>query len=139
MQVSTSNSGRAAGVVEADAVGRQRRHAERVGEADERRVVARLVAAQVPLQLDVDAAAAEDADETIEQAADAVPPRVEHRAPGERDETGGAAVELVERQRSLALGRAQLHARDELAEIPVPVRVFAEDGQQEKLEVRSEN
>ena len=74
--------------VEADAVGRQRRHAERRRQADERLVVALLVAAKVPLQLDVDAAAAEDADQPIEQAADAVAAAVERGAPGERDQPG---------------------------------------------------
>jgi hypothetical protein len=88
----------------------------------------------VPLQLDIDAAAAEDADEAIEEAADAVPPRVEHRAPGERDQTGGAAVELVERQRPLAFGRAQLHARDQLAEVPVAFGAFAQHRQRKLLD-----
>ena len=105
MQVRTSNSGRAAGV-EADAVGRQRRHAERRGQADERLVVALLVAAEMPLQLDVHAVAAEDADQAIEQAADAVPPAVERRAAGKRDEPGGAAVQLLERQRPRLSARA---------------------------------
>ena len=84
----------------------------------------------MPLQLDVDAVAAEDADEAIEQAADAVPPAVERRAAGQRDEPGGAAVQLLERQRAFAFRRAQLHARDEPAEVPVPVRAFAEDGEE---------
>ena len=97
---------------EADAVGRDGRHAERRRQADERVVVALFVAPQMPLQLDVHAVAAEDADEAIEQAADAVPAAVERGAAGERDEAGGAAVELLERQRAFAFRRAQLHARD---------------------------
>ena len=88
---------------EADAVGRDRRHAERRRQADERLVVALFVAAEMPLQLDVDAIAAEDADEAIEQAADAVAPAVERGAAGERDEAGRAAVELLERRARLRL------------------------------------
>jgi hypothetical protein len=38
-------------------------------------------------------------------------------------------VELVERQRPLALGRAQLHACDEPAEVPVSLARFDEHGQ----------
>ena len=45
--------------------------------------------------------AAEEADETIEQAAHAVLLRIEHRPPGQRDEPGGEAVELLDRQRAL--------------------------------------
>ena len=86
---------------EADAVGRERRHAEGRRQADERLGVALLVATEMALQLDVHAVAAEHADEAIEQAADAVPPAVERRAAGQRDEPGGAAVELVERQRAI--------------------------------------
>ena len=114
---------------EAHAVGGDRRHAERAGEARERVVVARLVAAQMALQLHVHVAAAEDADQAIEQPADAVAAAVERRAAGERDQTRRAAVELVERQRAFAFRRAQLHARHEAAEIAVPVRTFAQDGE----------
>ena len=86
----------------------------------------------MPLQLDVRAIAAEDADEAIEQAADAEPARVERRAAGQRDEAGGGAVEIVERQRALAFRRAQLHAGDQAAEIAIALRAFAEDGQATK-------
>ena len=58
---------------EADAAGRDERHAKRLGEADQRLVVVFLIALQVPLQLDVGIAAAERADDAIEQAADAEP------------------------------------------------------------------
>ena len=116
---------------ETDAVGGHRRHAERRREADERIVVALFLAAIVALQLDVDAIAPEDADEAIEQPADAVPPAVERAAPGERDEAAAAAVELFERQRTFALWRAHFHARHQPAKVAVAVRAFAEDGQQE--------
>ena len=101
----------------ADAAGRDERHAKRLGEADERLVVVFLIALQVPLQLDVGIAAAERADDAIEQAADAEPLGAEQRAAGHGDEAGGEAVELVDRQRALAFRRAQLHLRQQAAEI----------------------
>ena len=66
----------------------------------------------------------------IEQAADAVPPAVERRAAGERDEAARAAVQLLERERALAFRRAQLHARDQPAEIPVALGGFARGREQ---------
>ena len=88
---------------EADAVGGDGGHAKRRRQRHERGGVGFFVAPEVPLQLDVDAVAAEDADQAIEQAADAVAPAVERRAAGERDEPARAAVEVVERQRAFAL------------------------------------
>ena len=130
----TSNSGRSAGVAKRTplvaSVG-TRNAAARLTSAC---VVALLVAAEMPLQLDVDAVAAEDADQAIEQAADAVAPAVERRAAGERDEPAGAAVELLERQRAFAFRRAQLHARDQPAEVPVALRLSQRTGRR-KLEV----
>ena len=104
---------------EADAVGDDGRHAERGGERDERGGVGFFIAAEMALQLEIDVAAAEDADEAIEQPAHAVAPPVERGAPREHDEPARAAVELLERQRALALRRAQLHPRDQPAEISV--------------------
>ena len=71
---------------EPDAAGGDDRHVKRRRELDERPVVGFLVAAQMPLQLDVHVVAAEHADEAIEQAADAVAAAVERRAADERDE-----------------------------------------------------
>ena len=71
------------------------------------------------LQLDAHVAAPEQTDQPIEQAADAVMARIEQRPARERDEAGGEAVELLERERAFALWRAHLHARDEAAEILV--------------------
>ena len=89
---------------EPHAVGGDDRHAKRAGQLGQRLVVG------IPRRA-ADAAAArrstlvatEETDEPIEQAADAVMPRVEQRPAGQRDEPGGEAVELVERQRALAL------------------------------------
>ena len=85
----------------------------------------------MPLQLDVDAAAAEQADQPIEQAADAVPRPSSAARPASATRPRGAAVELVERQRALAFRRAQLHARDQPAEIAIALGAFAEHGQHE--------
>jgi hypothetical protein len=52
------------------------------------------------LQLHVHAIAAEETDQPIEHAADAVSPRVEDRTAGKRDEPGRDAVELVDRERA---------------------------------------
>ena len=132
--MSTSNSGRAAGVAKRTPL---------VASVGTRNAAARLTSASLSRSSSrrkcrcsstYTPIAAEDADEAIEQAADAVPPAVERRAAGERDEPGGAAVELLERQRAFAFRRAQLHARDQPAEIPVALRAFAEDGQHEELE-----
>ena len=54
-------------------------NAERLRQLRQRRVVLFLVAEEMTLQLDVRRCAAEQADEAIEQAADAVLPRVEER------------------------------------------------------------
>ncbi len=115
---------------EADAAGGDDRHPERRGHRGKRLVVGLLVAAGMPLQLDVRAIAAEETDEAIEQAADAEAARVERRAARQRDEAGGEAVELLERERALAFRRAQFHAGDEAAEIPIALLVLAEDGKQ---------
>jgi hypothetical protein len=102
---------------ERDAAGRQQRHAKRLGETDQRIVVVFLVAVQVALQLDVGIAAAERADDAIEEAADAEPFGAEQRAAGHGDEAGGEAVELMNRQRALAFRRAELHLREQTTQI----------------------
>ena len=84
--VRTSKSGRSSGVAKRTPPVAIDRHAERFGQADERVVVVFLIAAQVPLQLDIDLAAPEQADEPIEQAADAEALGEQQRPPRERDE-----------------------------------------------------
>jgi hypothetical protein len=81
------------------------------------------------LQLDVDALAAEEADETIDHAADAVALGVERLAAGERDEAARPAIEVLERERALAFRRAELHLRHQTAQIPVAIGVFAQHRQ----------
>ena len=104
MQVRTSNSGRSAGVANraplVAMIGTRNASASR----DERLVVGFLVAAVMPLHFDIRAIASEQADDPIEQAADAESMRVERGATDERDEPAGHAVECVDRQRTFAFG-----------------------------------
>ena len=86
-------------------------------EIAQRVIVGLFIAQQMALQLDADIRRAEGPDQTIDQAADAVARPVDDRAAGQRDEPADRAVELVERERALALGRRQLHARHEPAQI----------------------
>ena len=131
MQVRTSKSGRSAGGGETDAVGR---------DVGTRNADARLTSASLSRSSSrrrwrcsstYTPSRPNRPTSAIEQAADAVPLAVERRAAGQRDQPGGAAVQLLERQRALAFRRAQLHARDQPAEIAIPVLAFAEDGKQE--------
>src|SRR5439155_4019059 len=86
---------------------------------------------EMPLQFDVYVAAAEQADETIEEAADAIPLCLQRRPAGERNEAVRRAFQFVERQRAFAFRRAHLHARDEATELALAVLRFAEDGKHE--------
>jgi hypothetical protein len=104
---------------------------ERGGEIAQRVVVGLFVAPQMALQLEIRVRAAEDANEAIDEAADAEARAVHHRAAAERDEAGRLPVQLVERQHALALGGAQLHHRQQPAEIPVAGLRFDEDGKTE--------
>ncbi len=80
----------------------------------------------MPLQLDAHVLPPEQTDDAIQQAADTVAGGIEEGAAGKRDEPGRVAVELVERQRALALRRAHLHLRDEAAQILVARPAFDE-------------
>ena len=103
---------------------------------DQRVVVVLLVALQVPLQLDVHVGAAEHADEPIEQPAHAVAlGRAAAARPTSATRPAVLPVEIVERQRALALGRAQLHARDQAAEV---APAFLRGDKHRQDEVRSE-
>jgi hypothetical protein len=102
---------------EPHAVGGDERHAIRVGQIDERVVVVGFVAIQMPLQLHVDLLAPEDADQPIEQAADAVLPRAQQVPARQRDEAAHPAVERVERERPFSFRRRELHGGDETTEV----------------------
>jgi hypothetical protein len=71
----------------------------------------------------------EQADQTIQQAADAVSRKPQHLTPGQRNQTARALLELIERQRSLPLRRAQLHLRHQPAQVAVPLGGFHEHRQ----------
>ena len=125
MQVSTSNSGRSAGVANRTPLVATTGTRNAAARSTSVAVVGLFVARQMPLQLDVHAVAAEQADEPIEQAADAVAGAPSSAArPASATSPPVAAVELVERQRAFAFRRAQLHARDQPAEVAVALLRF---------------
>ena len=86
-----------------DVVGRDNRHAKPARQLGQRRVLTFLIAQEMTLQLDAHVAAAEQADQPIEQSTDAMMSRIEHGPAGQRDEPGGEAVELLERERPFPL------------------------------------
>ena len=102
-------------------VGGHHRDSKRARQASQRHQVRFFVAQQVPLQLDVDVGAPEQADETVEQPADAVAMRVEQRPPGQCNETGGKSVELLDGKRACPFHRAHLHAGDKATEVAIPL------------------
>ena len=106
---------------EPDAAGGDDGNPVRVRHLRERLIVALFGAPVMPLQLDERAIAAEQADEAIDQAGDAVPAAVEGRAADERHKPRRHAVEIVEREHPLALRGAELHARDQTAQIAIAV------------------
>ena len=92
------------------------------------------IAQQMTLQLDIYVAPPEQADQAIEQAADSMEAGVEQRTPTDRDEAGRGPVQVLERQRTVALStpprrsrprrerswiRTHLHARNQPAQIPI--------------------
>ena len=103
-------------------VGRDERDMIGVGQRDERLVVDRLVPQQMSLELDIDLRPAKQPDEPIEQPPHPVAIPHERRATGERHEPGGEPVEIVQRQDSLALGRVELHASQQPAQVPISLR-----------------
>ncbi|HTI38096.1 MAG TPA: hypothetical protein VL484_11075 [Vicinamibacterales bacterium] len=118
----------AGGFRETHAVGGDDRHVKRGGEVAQHVVVGFLVAEQVALQFDEYVRAPENADEPVDESAHAELRAAQHRPPCERNQTGGAAVEFVERQRALSFGRPQLHRGHEAAQIPVPRPVLYQHG-----------
>ena len=102
MVVSTSKSGRSSGAAKRTPPVATSGTRNASARHDQRVVVVFLIAPEMPLQLDVDVAAAEEADESIEQPADAVALGQQQRSPGQRDEAGREPLEVLERQRALA-------------------------------------
>ena len=101
----------------AHAVGGDDRQVKCRREIAKRVIVGLFFAQQMALQLDADIRRTEGPDQPIDQSADAVARPVDDRTAGQRDEPAHRAVELVERERPFPLGRRQLHARHEPAQI----------------------
>ena len=114
---------------EAHPVGGNHRHVKRGGQLLQDLVVPLLLAQEMPLQLDVHLRRAEDADDAVDEAADAVTAAVDRGAAGERDQAAHAPIEILEGQRPFALRRTHLHRRHEPAQVAVAVARFDEDGQ----------
>ena len=93
-----------------------------VGQRAECLVVKLLVSQQMSLELDVNLRPAEHPDEPIEQPTHPVAVPRERRATSQRHEPGGAPVEIVQRQNPLALGCIELHACQQSAQVPIPLR-----------------
>src|SRR3989449_1501173 len=92
-----------------------------------------LLALEMALDLHVAARPAEDRDESLQGAARArhiagVEPQRERpvRAAGETHEAGGVRGELGERHRRRALGGAELHPRDQVAEVLIALPILHE-------------
>ena len=116
-----------AGIGESHPVGGDDRHVKRVGDVGQQAIVAILVAQQMALQLDIYAVAPEDADERIDQSADAIFFEPEQVAARQRDEPGRVTVELLEREHALPLRRPHFHPRHQPAQIPVAFGGFDEN------------
>ncbi len=130
-------------VGKAHAVGGDDRKMKCRREVAQQVVVGFFVAQQVALQFDADIRCAEGANQTIDEAANAVPRAIDHGTAGQRDETADRTVECVERQRALTFRRCQLHPRQQPAEILIALSRSHEDRQAkdrrigERLETRS--
>src|SRR4051812_26246572 len=83
------------------------------------------------LQLDIGVVTAKNADQTIDEAANAELGTAEHRASRERDQSRRHPVEILEGERAFAFRRAQLHRRQQPAKIAVPLLGLDEDGELE--------
>ena len=104
---------------EPDAIGGHDSDVEGMRQLGQRYIVGFLISKEMPLQLDEDLIAAEQAHEAIEQAAHPVAARVEQRTPGQRHQPGRESFELLERESTLPLWRPHLHAGDEAAQVAI--------------------
>ena len=110
-----------------DAVGGQERQAEGARQRDRGLVPGLLAAVEVALQFDVHTVASEEGGQLLQAAAPGLHAALGQRggqrtvvAAGQADEPGGVRGEIARVRRGLAmLGRAQLQARDQAAEILV--------------------
>ena len=109
MQVRTSYSARSDGSAKRTPLVAITGTMKRRGQLAQDLVVPLLLAQEMPLQLDVHLRRAEDADDAIDEAADAESRAVDRGAAGERDQAADVAVEIVERERAFTFRRTQLH------------------------------
>ena len=116
----------------ANAVGGDDRQMERRREIDEGMIVGLFVPEQVTLQLDRDPAGAEHSHESIDEAADAKAAAVDRCPPDERHQPAHVAIQIVEREGALAFRRAQLHPRDEPAQVAIALTGRDEERKREK-------
>ena len=91
---------------------------------DERLVVGFFVAQEVALHFHAYVRGAKDADDPIDEAADAEAAAAQRRTADECDKSAGVPIELFERERAFAFGRPQFHPRDQTAEIAVAIRAI---------------
>ena len=138
MHVSTSNNGRSRGIRESHAVGGDNRHVKRRRKIDQPLIVDVFIAQQMTLNFDVDIAAAEQANQRINHAADAVSLGCEQIAAGKRHEAVRLSFEVGKGERAFAFGRPHLHPRDQTTEIAVPLGGFDEDRHAEGRGMRAE-
>ena len=110
------------GRCEAHAIGREDRHAIRLGRRHQDAVVHFLVTREMPLDLHVHLGPAEHADDLIEQPGHAMAIGRQHRPPDDGDEAVDVPIEIAHGQRALPLGRGQLHPGDEPAQRAIALR-----------------
>ena len=101
----------------AHAVGGDDRQVKCRRQIAQRVIVGLFIAEQMPLQLDADIRSTERPDQAIDDSPDAIPRPVDDRAAGQRDEPAYGAIEVVQRERPLAFGGRQLHARHQTTQI----------------------
>src|SRR5262249_41685455 len=106
------------------------------GEPHEATEISLLCPVEVALRLHEAVVTAEDPGQAIEDPPPALAVTARHgrrqrtaAAPGETHEPLGVGLEIVEPDAAGALGGAELEARDESAEVAIPVAVFDEHGQ----------
>ena len=74
------------------------------------------------LQLDADVRPAEDADQLIDEPADAVALGGQRLPADQRDQSGGVTIEILQRERRFALRRTQFRAGNDSAQIAIALR-----------------
>jgi hypothetical protein len=102
---------------------------ERRRQAAQHLVGVLLVAPEVTLELDRHVRAPEQTRDPIDQAAHAMAAGRQRLASHDRNQAAGVAGELVERERAFALGRSELHPRQQPAEVLIALPGVDQDRQ----------